>query len=87
MLKLFSRKPKVATKSEVPIETINDLLAQDDISVVLHDVNENKAELESIVIVYKTKDGFVNYNSSGMEITELLGLMEFAKNMVLSDDE
>lgn len=87
MFKLFSRKPKVVPKPEVPIETINDLLTQDDISAVLNDVNENKTELESIVIVYKTKDGFVNYNSSGMEITELLGLMEFAKNMALSDDE
>jgi intein/homing endonuclease len=85
MFKLFNRKQKIAQKQEPKIETVNDLLANDDVSGTLMEVNNLKSNIDHVVIIYQTKDGFINYQSSNLDNLQLYGLLEFAKSMISTD--
>jgi hypothetical protein len=83
----FPRK-QVSIKAKLKrVKTLDDLFAQDDVNRLLVELVDEKTDIESIVVIYKTADGYIHYRTSDTGIVNSLGLIEYAKNMIIGNEE
>lgn len=84
-----TRKIKLSRK----IKTIDDLISRSDVNDILSNIASQKVDITDIVCIYKTSDGFIQYsyainepNTTG-EVIKVLGLIEYAKNILLNPND
>ena len=69
------------------MKTVNDLLSQDDINQLLYELAEIKPDIKNIVIAYETQDEYIHYRTSSSDRLNNLGLLDFARHMLLEGDD
>lgn len=77
------QKPTTIKAQLRKAKTLNDLFAQDKLNDILNELNEQKADITHLVLFYRTNDDVYHSNSTNMSMTELLGLIEYCKDMEL----
>jgi len=79
MFKLFNRKPKINPKKEQQIETVNDLLAKDDIHSVIEDAIEHKKNMKCLVMVWLDNDDGLHYYTSTTNSKDTIYMLDECK--------
>ncbi len=66
--------------------TVDDLFAQADVNNILKDLNAEKQDIKSLVIIQQNKEGLIAWRNSKMSLTHLTGLLEQVKVWTLTED-
>ena len=69
------------------IKTIDDLFTRSDVNELLEKVIKEKSDICNLVIMWKNSKGIVEYLVTDNPQTEIVGLIEFTKNMILNPDD
>lgn len=68
--------------------TIDDLLTHSDVNEVLENVVKQKADIDEIVIIYKShKDEEIRWCANDLEAKSCLWMLEIVKQNLLNDDD
>jgi len=59
--------------------TVNSLLAQDDVNVILSTLDKLKPDITHVIVIYETSDNVRHFNFSEMAVSHAMGLLELTK--------
>jgi hypothetical protein len=81
------QKKRISKTSLKSCKTIDDLFTVDDINQMLEDLNSDKADITDCIIIYKRRNGSINWEISDETLTSTaVWLLESTKNDVLNED-
>lgn len=83
-IKLFRRNKKKAPEK---ITTVNDILTNESVRILLEKVIAEQADITDLVVIYQTRNNeVVNYNTPDSTIDRIVYLMEQAKYWTMNGD-
>jgi len=90
-MSLFKKKVKshkLPISKAPEVETVDDLLAKDDINGILQDVAKERTNIQDIIVIYNTKDDVIFWHcNQDILISKANYMLDVAKYDLMKDGE
>ena len=90
LFKKTNKSHKLTTPKPPEVETVDDLLAKDDINGILQDVAKERANIQDIIVIYNTKDDVIFWHcNQDILVSKANYMLDVAKYDIMKegDDE
>jgi hypothetical protein len=90
-MSLFKKKVKshkLPISKAPEVETVDDLLAKDDINGILQDVAKERANIQDIIVIYNTKDDVIFWHcNQDILVSKANYMLDVAKYDIMKDGD